>query len=80
VINVIVVTHGQFGAYLVEAAEEIVGAQAEGVRCVSISARMSVAQVRELLSKAVEELMGQDGLIVMVDMPGARRATSRSPS
>lgn len=69
-VNLIVVTHGEFGAYLVEAAEEIVGAQESGVRCVSISSRLSVAEVRERLARAMEELRTQDGLIIAVDMPG----------
>lgn len=69
-VNFIVVTHGEFGAYLVEAAESIVGSQAQGVRVVSISSRLSVPEIRERVSRAVEELSGEDGLIVFTDMPG----------
>ncbi|MEK7744995.1 MAG: PTS fructose transporter subunit IIA [Elusimicrobiota bacterium] len=69
-VNLIVVTHGEFGAYLVEAAEEIVGVQESGVRCVSISSRLSVAEVREHLARAMEELRTEEGLIIAVDMPG----------
>ena len=69
-INIIVVTHGDFGAYLIEAAEEIVGPQDCGVRCVSISARLSIDEVRERLSSAVADLETADGVVVAVDMPG----------
>ncbi|MFA6029992.1 MAG: hypothetical protein WC969_09075 [Elusimicrobiota bacterium] len=69
-VNIIVVTHGEFGAYLVEAAEEIVGPQESGVRCVSISSRLSVDEVRARLAAVVSELKGEGGLIVAVDMPG----------
>lgn len=69
-INFIIVTHGEFGAYLVEAAESIVGRQAKGVRVVAISSRLSVPEIRERLQKALEELASPEGLVVFSDMPG----------
>ncbi len=69
-INFIVVTHGEFGAYLVEAAESIVGRQLGGVRAISISSRLSVPEIRERLRRAVQELRSPDGLILFSDMPG----------
>lgn len=69
-INFIVVTHGEFGAYLVEAAESIVGRQSKGVRVVTISQRHSVPEIRERLQKSIEELASPEGLIVFTDMPG----------
>ncbi len=68
-INIIVVTHGEFGAYLIEAAEAIVGRQAEGVLSISISSRLPVNEVRERLTGAVSELRG-GGLVIATDMPG----------
>jgi mannose/fructose/sorbose-specific phosphotransferase system IIA component len=69
-VNIIVVTHGEFGAYLVEAAEEIVGVQESGVRCVSISSRLSVSDVQEKLRATVESLRCEGGLLILVDIPG----------
>lgn len=69
-INFIIVTHGEFGAYLVEAAEGIVGSQARGVRVVPISSRLSVPEIRERVERAIDELSNADGLIVFTDMPG----------
>lgn len=69
-INFIIVTHGEFGAYLVEAAESIVGRQAAGVRAISISPRVSVAEIRERLKHAIKELAAPGGLILFTDMPG----------
>lgn len=69
-INVLVITHGEFGAYLVEAAEGIVGPQGEGVRCVGISSRITVAEVRSRVEKAIEELRAEAGLMIFTDMPG----------
>lgn len=69
-VNFVIVTHGEFGAYLVEAAESIVGRQSQGVRAVGISPRLSVPEIRERIQKAVRELSGKDGLILFTDMPG----------
>ena len=69
-INIIVITHGEFGAYLIEAAEGIVGAQGEGLKNVSISPRMTLERVKETVAQAIEEMRSEDGLIFLIDMPG----------
>jgi mannose/fructose-specific phosphotransferase system component IIA len=69
-INLIVVTHGEFGAYLIEAAEGIVGAQTAGLKNVSISPRMTLDRVKQCVSKAMEEMRSDDGLVFLIDMPG----------
>lgn len=69
-INFIVVTHGEFGAYLVEAAEGIVGRQAQGVRVVATSSRQSVDDIRRRIKRALAELAGPDGVLLFTDMPG----------
>lgn len=69
-INLIVVTHGEFGAYLIEAAESIIGLQSLGVRAVSISPRLSIPELRERLGRAIRELASPEGLVVLTDMPG----------
>lgn len=68
-INLIVVTHGEFGAYLVEAAESIVGRQA-GVKVVPISPRVSVPEIRGRVRRALSQLGGEDGVILFTDIPG----------
>ncbi len=69
-INFIIVTHGEFGAYLVEAAEGIVGRQAAGVRVVATSSRQSIAEIRQRVEHALAELSNNDGIILFTDMPG----------
>jgi mannose/fructose-specific phosphotransferase system component IIA len=69
-INFIVATHGEFGAYLVEAAEGIVGRQVRGVRVISTSSRQSVGEIRDRLAKALRELSSPDGIVLFTDMPG----------
>lgn len=69
-INFIIVTHGEFGAYLVEAAEGIVGRQAHGVRVVATSSRQSVVEIKRRVERALAELANSDGVILFTDMPG----------
>lgn len=69
-INFLIVTHGEFGAYLTEAAESIVGRQEEGVRVLSISPRVAVAELQERIRRTIAELAGADGLLLFTDMPG----------
>ncbi len=69
-INVIVVTHGEFGAYLIEAAEGIVGRQPHGVRSIATSPRLTTAEIRAKILRALRELDGPDGVVVLTDIPG----------
>ena len=67
-VSLLVITHGDFGAYLVEAAESIVGPQ-KNIRCVGVSPRLPVDEVPRRVMDAVSELGGGE-LVVAVDMPG----------
>ena len=69
-INFIVVTHGEFGAYLIEAAEGIVGRQGTGVRAIATSSRLSVPEIKAKIARALRDLANPDGVIVFTDMPG----------
>ncbi len=69
-INIIVMTHGEFGAYLIEAAEHIVGAQKKGVKNISISSRLSLEEMCLSVSHSIEEMKSGDGFIFLIDMPG----------
>lgn len=69
-INIIVVTHGEFGAYLIEAAESIVGVQYEGLKNISISQRMPLEKVQSAIEAAIAEMRSDDGLLFLIDMPG----------
>jgi len=69
-ISLIIVTHGEFGAYLLEAAEMIVGAQTEGVDLVSISPRVSVEAARDQLAAILEKRAVCGGTLILTDMLG----------
>ena len=69
-INFIVVTHGEFGAYLVEAAEGIVGRQSHGVRAIATSSRLTVPEIKSKIARALRDLANDDGTILFTDIPG----------
>ena len=69
-INLIVMTHGEFGSYLIEAAEGVVGRQEAGIVSIGISARTPVDEVSRRLRKTIDELQGKSGIIIATDMPG----------
>lgn len=71
-IHIIVVTHGEFGSYLIEAAEGIVGRQEEGVHSIGISSRVTVEEVGAKLKSALNNVSAADveGAVIVVDMPG----------
>jgi len=69
-INIIVITHGEFGAYLIEAAEGIVGVQHEGLKSIAVSQRMSLERVKNAVEAAISDMRSGDGLIFLIDMPG----------
>ncbi len=68
--GIIIVTHGEAGAYLLEAAEHIVGVK-ENVKALSITARMSMDEIREKVKNVTEELLKEcNSIIYFVDIPG----------
>jgi PTS system mannose-specific IIA component len=69
-INVIVVTHGDFGAYLIEAAETIIGTQTEGIKNIAVSPKLSLEKIKSKIEDAMREMQSEDGIIFLIDMPG----------
>lgn len=69
-VNVILVTHGEFGAYLLEAAEMILGAQKEGISIVGISPRTSAEKAHSMVMAAASSQPPEDGVVFLTDMLG----------
>jgi len=69
-VTIVVVTHGEFGAYLLEAAEMILGEQKEGVHVVGISPRTSAEKAHEMVKSAVSGQPVADGVIFLTDILG----------
>jgi len=68
--GVIVVTHSNFGAYLIEACEHVVGVK-ENVLAVSIYPKMSIDEIKGNVKKASDELLKKcDSILYFVDIPG----------
>lgn len=72
-IGVVVVTHGQLAAELVNAAETIVG-DLPTFAAVSIGWHDDVEDAREEIRKAIERVQGEDGVLLLTDMFGGTPA------
>ncbi len=72
-IGVVVVTHGQLAAELLNAAETIVG-DLPGFAAVSIGWHDDVEDAREEIRKAIERVQGEDGVLLLTDMFGGTPA------
>ncbi len=69
-IGIIIVTHGEFGSYLLEACEHIVGRR-DGVRSISIHPKMSMDEIRKKIKDVTDEMKKECNTIVyLVDIPG----------
>lgn len=72
-IGVVVVTHGQLAAELVNAAETIVG-DLPHMRAVSIGWHEDVQDARQEIAAAVELVAGTEGVLIVTDMFGGTPA------
>jgi PTS system mannose-specific IIA component len=72
-IGVVVVTHGQLAAELLNAAEAIVG-DLPGFAAVSIGWHDDVEDAREEIRKAIDRVQGEDGVLLLTDMFGGTPA------
>lgn len=72
--GVLVVTHGEFGAALLDAAQMILGPQAD-IRSVSVLVSRGPDEIVAELKAAVAELDGGQGIIVLTDLFGGTPTT-----
>ncbi len=68
-VGVVIVTHGQLAAELLNAAEMIVG-DLPGFEAVSIGWHDDVTVARETIARAIERVRGASGVLVLTDMFG----------
>lgn len=69
-VGIIIVTHGEFGSYLLEACEHIVGRREE-VRSISIHPKMKMDEIKKTIQDVTEEIKSRcDTVIYLVDIPG----------
>ena len=68
-VGVVIVTHTDYGAKLLQAAEFIIGAQ-ENCQSVSVDVTYEVSQTLETLTKAVKATDKGGGVMILTDMFG----------
>jgi PTS system mannose-specific IIA component len=74
-VGVVLVTHGNFGASLLEAAELVSGPQ-ENVRAVGVPPGSAVDSVVEAIREAVDQCGGtRDGVLILTDLFGGTPTT-----
>jgi PTS system mannose-specific IIA component len=69
-IGIVIATHSNLGAALVEAAAFIVGDRPEGVETVSIDLKENAADLRKKIAKAVKAVDQRRGVLILTDMFG----------
>ncbi|MBI4064154.1 MAG: hypothetical protein HY401_07625 [Elusimicrobia bacterium] len=73
-VSILIITHGEFGAYLLEAAEEIVGRAAQQyVAVAAVSRRLALTEVRQKIETGIGEALkhsNSQGALVLCDMLG----------
>lgn len=68
--GILIVTHGLLASELVKAAKTIVGGSMERIMPVSIGWNQDMEKARRKIESAIEELAGEEGVIILTDMFG----------
>lgn len=68
-IGIVIITHGSLGQALLETCSMITG-ESGPIRSISVQAGDDVAMTRERIVKAIKEVRGDKGVILLVDMFG----------
>ena len=69
-IGIVVVTHSQLGAALIETAEFIMNAKPQHTVAVSINVKENVDDLRDKISKAIKQVDAGKGILILTDMFG----------
>ena len=68
-IGILIITHGNLGEALVETCSMITG-ESGGIKSISVQAGDDVVETRDRIVKAIDEVKGDKGVILLVDMFG----------
>ena len=68
--GIVIVTHGQLGDALIEAAELIIAEKPEAVASVSTNTQVDADKMREKIEKKIKEVNKGDGVLILTDMFG----------
>ena len=69
-IGIVIVTHGQLGEALIEAAEFIIGSRPEAIESVSIDLNEKAEELRAKIAQVIKRVKQQDGVLILTDMFG----------
>jgi PTS system mannose-specific IIA component len=69
-IGIVIVTHSQLGAALIEAAEFVIGHRPEAAVSVSINLKENADKLRSLIAEAIKKVRQEKGVLVLTDMFG----------
>ena len=69
-IGIVIVTHGQLGEALIEAAEFIIGSRPEALESVSIDLNEKAEELRAKIAQVIKKVKQQDGVLILTDMFG----------
>lgn len=69
-IGIVIVTHGQLGNALIDAAEFILDVKPDNLVSVSIDLEKNADKLREIISKAIESVNDKKGILILTDMFG----------
>lgn len=69
-IGIVIVTHGQLGEALIEAAEFIIGSRPEATESVSIDLSENADKLRGKIARGIKQVEAQDGILILTDMFG----------
>ena len=69
-IGIVIVTHGQLGDALIEAAEFILGNRPGSIESVSIDLSENAEKLREKIARGIKKVQGEEGILILTDMFG----------
>ena len=69
-IGIVIVTHGQLGEALIEAAEFIIGGRSKALVAVSIDINQSAEKLRKNIEEGIKKVDKNDGVLILTDMFG----------
>lgn len=69
-IGILVITHKQLGAALIEASEFILGDPPEAVEAISIDLNENAEKLRKKISLGIKRVNSDDGVLLLTDMFG----------
>ena len=69
-IGIVIVTHGQLGNALIEAAEFILGNRPEAIESISIDLNENAEKLRDKIARGIKKVQDREGILILTDMFG----------